>query len=111
PETVLRRALLCEAFDGQRVRLPEDGAPSMPAQDRELSTRIGYPVFGPRAIRADLAERLDERLASMARGGAFQPDPHWAAWLAIDPEELERVVAAFGYRVVEAGFVPARRRR
>ena len=67
------RAALTAAFMGARAHptLPRVGAVSMPVTrgvDPKAYTLIGYPVFGGRAIRGDVAERLHATLIGSGEG-------------------------------------------
>jgi ATP-dependent RNA helicase SUPV3L1/SUV3 len=71
PAAILKRMALCAAFAYGRLRvgLPRPGAVSMPSRsdvDPSVYAAIGYPVFGPRAVRADVAERVVRLLADAA---------------------------------------------
>ena len=62
-----RRVGLCRAyFEGRdQPACPAPGAVSMPAPkgaDPRAFTAIGYPVFGTRAVRADVVERVHKAL-------------------------------------------------
>jgi ATP-dependent RNA helicase SUPV3L1/SUV3 len=70
---VEQRSALCGAFFGGQTRpsLPRPGAVSTPATPGVAPRAymlIGYPVFGARAIRSDVAERVHRALAEKARG-------------------------------------------
>jgi hypothetical protein len=62
-----------------------------PAQ-REVCMTLGYPVFGQRAIRADLIERIDGMLAQ-----SRQVPDKVLQWLGCEGEALDSVLNAFGY--------------
>jgi ATP-dependent RNA helicase SUPV3L1/SUV3 len=57
----------------------------------EAYAAIGYPVFGARAIRADLADGIGARLL----GGA--PVAEAAGWLGCGVSEVASVRAAFAH--------------
>jgi ATP-dependent RNA helicase SUPV3L1/SUV3 len=71
-----RAALHATFFDGRaRPALPRPGAVSMPAQkgvEPRAYVLIGYPVFGARAVRGDVAERVHRALVEKA---ANEGDP------------------------------------
>ncbi|HEY8375469.1 MAG TPA: hypothetical protein VIK91_03225, partial [Nannocystis sp.] len=74
---------------------------------------IGYPPFGPRAIRCDLAERTYARLRAATRAGPGALPEEPCAWLSCGPEELAAIAAAMGFVEVRAGqwVLPPRRSR
>jgi ATP-dependent RNA helicase SUPV3L1/SUV3 len=95
---------------------PRAGAPSMDVNagmSPELYALAGYVVFGPRAIRSDMVERLHHALAACARKrGAFTPPPDLASWLGCKKQLVPEIVVAFGYRTLDDGrFMSLRPRR
>ncbi|MGK3999382.1 helicase-related protein [Sorangium sp. So ce1024] len=88
-----RRVALCAAwFDRGRVpACPAPGAVSVAAA-RGVAPRayaaIGYPVFGTRAIRADVAERVHRALAS------GEPAERLSSWMGCPAREAPRVAAS-----------------
>lgn len=115
PQALLQRAALCEAFRpaGSTFEAPDPRAPSVPAHaaiERELYTLLGYPVFGPRAIRADVAEQVLRLLRRAARRGPFSAPPEMAVVLECPSEDVGRVIQAFGYRPATGGRFQHRRR-
>jgi ATP-dependent RNA helicase SUPV3L1/SUV3 len=108
PHAVEQRAALLVAWTGsERVALPPRGAVSMrvgassPAQ-RSTLRALGYPVFGPRALRADVVERAKRELDK------GPPDEAASAllsrWLGCPAHELGDVLRALG------SSMPRRRR-
>jgi ATP-dependent RNA helicase SUPV3L1/SUV3 len=85
-----RRALASAYFDG--APLPERALPGAvsfaPARgvDLRACAAIGYPVFGPRAVRADIAERAHRALAEGAPS-----DGQLAGLLGCGAREVARV--------------------
>jgi len=92
PAAIERRMALCAAhFDGAlRPVSPRPGALSMllpRGLDPGAFTRIGYPVFGTRAIRADLVERFHEALSgadpgALALSNLLGCTPREVPWIA-----------------------------
>ena len=102
------RIALCAAFLRTKVpaELPLVGEPSCrvdPSLDETLYLAIGYPVFGPRAVRADVVERAHHELARSAKAGAFALPSDLPGVLGCDEREARGVVAALGYRAVDDG--------
>ncbi|WP_437778206.1 helicase-related protein [Sorangium sp. So ce1097] len=88
-----RRLALCAAwFDRGRVpACPAPGAVSVAAArgvDPRAYAAIGYPVFGTRAIRADVAERVHRALAS------GEPAERLSSWMGCPAREAPRVAAS-----------------
>jgi ATP-dependent RNA helicase SUPV3L1/SUV3 len=96
PAAILKRTALCAAFaGGARLALPRPGAVSMTRRhdiEPVLYEAIGYPVFGPRAIRADVAERVHQQLANVD-SGAF-PRAQLASWIGCPASQLRPILAA-----------------
>jgi ATP-dependent RNA helicase SUPV3L1/SUV3 len=79
---------------GRALRPPSGGAVSFPIGrgiDHAAFTAIGFPVFGPRAVRADVAERVRARLAAL---DLEAPDAEMASWLGCTTREVRRVTEA-----------------
>lgn len=113
-----RRVALHAAWQPFIKELPAPGIPSVEAREELAAaayTAMGYPVFGARAIRADLVERVHGTLATLARRAGNDPfawPEQIARWLRCPPEAVPDIVASFGYRPLADGrFLAARRRR
>ncbi|WP_437723019.1 helicase-related protein [Sorangium sp. So ce861] len=88
-----RRLSLCAAWFGRgRVpACPAPGAVSVPVArgvDPKAYAAIGYPVFGTRALRADVAERVHRALAS------GEPAARLSSWMGCPAREAPRVAAS-----------------
>jgi ATP-dependent RNA helicase SUPV3L1/SUV3 len=111
-EAVLRRAALWSAAFGRPAVTPPSGRVSVPVDDSVEPAwyhAIGYPPFGPRAIRADQAERSFSRLLQvMSHGPAVLP-AELASWLGCSQADAAGVAEAMGLtRVDEERFVFAK---
>jgi ATP-dependent RNA helicase SUPV3L1/SUV3 len=89
-----RRLALCSAYFAASLRptWPRPGAVSLAlgrGVDPKACAAIGYPVFGPRAIRADIAERAHRALRDDAEGAA-----RLASLLGCSAREVARVAEA-----------------
>jgi ATP-dependent RNA helicase SUPV3L1/SUV3 len=120
PAAIVDRAALCTTFFELTAlpALPCPGSASVlrdPHYEQALYMAIGHPVFGGRAIRADVVERLHALLARCATRGAFQQPVEVAHWLGCTAVEASEAIVAFGYAVdAEGGFRrlhPRQRRR
>lgn len=97
-----RRAALTAAYFEPRARprCPRPGAVSIPAPrgaDPKAYAAIGYPIFGARAIRADVVERVHRALAASGEGEgeAERPSPgRLASWLGCPAREAPRIADA-----------------
>jgi ATP-dependent RNA helicase SUPV3L1/SUV3 len=97
PAAVHKRAALCAAHLPERGSLPSPrpGAVSiLPKSGIEPTfyTAIGYPVFGPRAIRADVAERVHRHLSADEREASSPA--RLASWIGCPSSQLPRILAA-----------------
>lgn len=100
PGSIAARVALATVWSGagRALRPPSGGAVSFPAGrgvDRAAYTAIGFPVFGTRAIRADLAARVHARLASSPDdAGGGEAEHEIATWLGCPTREVRRIIAA-----------------
>ena len=102
------RALLCSVALGKGVRIeaPRPGAVALipdPTIDPDAYTVLGYPVFGTRALRADIVERASATLTELAAGGPFELPADLAARVGIRRDELPELVAALGFAELDDG--------
>ena len=113
PEAIAARIALATAWygAGRALRPPSGGAVSFPIGrgiDHAAFTAIGFPVFGPRAVRADVAERVRSRLvvpelaAGAERSADETPaDADVASWLGCTSREVRRVVESLAQVVLQ----------
>ncbi len=89
-----RRSALVAAFAGAKApRATEPSVVSMPIprlSEERLFTAVGYPVFGPRAVRADVVEKV---FAAIVAEGNPAPGK-LAGWLGCPAKEAARVAEA-----------------
>jgi ATP-dependent RNA helicase SUPV3L1/SUV3 len=97
------RAILIDAAlpRGVRIEIPRPRAVALvpkPEIDPGAYTALGYPVFGTRALRADIVERLHAELARLrdAVGPEFEPPGELAALAGVRRDELPELVSALG---------------
>ncbi|HVK63825.1 MAG TPA: helicase-related protein [Polyangium sp.] len=92
---LLRRSALVAAFAGTRApQAPGPSVVSVPVTrpaDAPLHTALGYPVFGPRAVRADVVEKV---LAAIEADEGLPPAGKLAGWLGCPAKEAAKVGAA-----------------
>jgi ATP-dependent RNA helicase SUPV3L1/SUV3 len=95
-----RVALASAWFRADRaLRAPTGGAVSFaPSRgiNRHAYTAIGFPIVGPRAIRADVLDRV---LGRMREGGDERPDEGTlASWIGAPTSDLKKVLGAVAAR-------------
>jgi ATP-dependent RNA helicase SUPV3L1/SUV3 len=108
PEATRVRALLCTAAlpKGLRLEPPRPGAVALvpdPAIDPDAYTAVGFPVFGTRALRADIVERVNARLAELSSHAPFELPMELSAVAGIRRDELGELVEALGYAELDDG--------
>ncbi len=86
---------------------PDDGLPD------SFYRAIGFRRLGPRALRADMAERLAAGVRKLTRGGAAEAPPELISLSGSSRPAFVAIVAALGFRAVLDGdkvtLVPPRR--
>ncbi|MFO7561033.1 MAG: helicase-related protein [Enhygromyxa sp.] len=107
-EALRVRALLCSAALGKGVRIapPRPGAVALVPDssiDPDAYTALGYPVFGTRALRADIVERVSATLTELGARGPFELPAELSARAGIRRDELGELVEALGFGELEDG--------
>lgn len=106
PAAVKLRGLLWALYHGRSlpVELPKDGIVSQKVDesviDRTFYQAIGYPVYGGRAIRIDMLDRVISAVYDSAQGGKFQAQHKMAEWLGCPIDDLYAVLEAMGHKKV-----------
>ena len=101
---VNRRAALWSAAHGRPPAPPPRGKVSVPTEagvDASWYHAIGYPPFGPRAVRADQAERAFSRLLQVTSAGPTTLPTELASWLGCSQAEAGAVAEAMGLTRVD----------
>jgi ATP-dependent RNA helicase SUPV3L1/SUV3 len=93
PDAIAARVALATAWygAGRALRPPAGGAVSFPVGrgiDHGAFAAIGFPVFGPRAVRADVAARVGAQLETAPLDTAI------ASWLGCTTREVRRIIEA-----------------
>ncbi len=106
PAGVKLRGLLWSLWNEKPLPppLPHAGAVSVRVDenaDRDFYRAIGYPVYGPRAIRIDMLDRVINAIYDGAKDGKFQAQHKMAEWLGCPIEDLYAVLEAMGHRKLE----------
>ncbi|MCF8495923.1 MAG: hypothetical protein K9G62_04555 [Alphaproteobacteria bacterium] len=110
PAAVRLRGLLWSLYNGRALPapVPSDGAVSVaidPATaDPDFYRAIGYPAFGPRAIRIDMLDRVINSVYENAKDGKFQARHQMAEWLGCPITDLYEILTAMGHTKI---FDPA----
>lgn len=100
PSAIAARVALASAWfrAGRGLRAPAGGAVSFtPSRgvDRRAYTAIGFPVVGPRAIRADVLDRVLERARASTEAEPAD-DTKLASWIGASRSELRKVISDAG---------------
>ena len=106
PAAVRLRALLWALANDKTlpVNVPNDGIVSTKVDPKEIDHNfyqaIGYPVFGGRAIRIDMLDRVISAVYDSAKEGKFQAQHKMAEWLGCPIEDLYDVLKAMGHKKI-----------
>lgn len=106
PAAVRLRALLWSIFQGQPLppKVPADGIVSVKIEDEnaheDYYRAIGYPLYGGRAIRIDMLDRVISSIYDGAKDGKFQARHQMAEWLGSTIEDLYKILEAMGHRKI-----------
>lgn len=110
PAAVRLRGLLWGLYNDKDLPMecPKDGIVSFEvdpkAIDRVFYQAIAYPVYGKRAIRIDMLDRVICAVYDGAEGGKFKAEHKMAEWLGSSIEGLYEVLEAMGHTKI---FDPA----
>ncbi len=105
PAGVRLRGLLWSLWNDKELppKLPHDGIVSLKVDDmadQVFYRAIGYPVYGPRAIRIDMLDRVISAVYDSAKDGKFQAQHKMAEWLGCQIDDLYGVLTAMGHRKI-----------
>lgn len=107
PAAVRLKALLWSLYHGESLPAPtpKDGVVSLvidpEAVNRKFYQVIGYPVFGPRAIRIDMLDRVVNAVYDSAAEGKFQAKHQMAEWLGCSIDDLYAILRAMGHKQIK----------
>ena len=105
PAAIHLRALLWGLWNGKDLPIeqPADGRVSVTVDpkevDRHFYRSIGYPVFGPKAIRIDMLDRVITDIYDSSKDWKFQAQHKYAEWLGCNIEDLYEVLQSLGFRM------------
>ena len=107
PAAVKLRAMLWSLYNGRELpaKSPDDGVVSVRIEDaadnkkpcKEYYRSIGYPLYGGRAVRVDMLDRVISCVYDNAEGGKFQARHEMAEWLGCSIEDLYKVLEDMGH--------------
>lgn len=103
PAAVKLRALLWSLFHGKELpaKTPADGIVSVKIEDTTVSKdyyrSIGYPLYGGRAVRIDMLDRVISCVYDNAQDGKFQARHEMAEWLGCPIDDLYKVLVSMGH--------------
>lgn len=103
PAAVNMRALLWAVWNEKTLPMetPADGRVSITIDtesvDRNFYRSIGYPVFGNKAIRIDMLDRVITDVYDSAKEWKFQAKHQYAEWLGCNIEDLYGVLSSMGH--------------
>ena len=108
PAAVRLRALLWSLFNDQPLPAPtpRDGSMSVTIDPATINAdfykAIGYPVYGPRAIRIDMLDRVISAVYDGADKGKFRADHKMAEWMGCGIADLYAILEAMGHKRIIA---------
>ena len=86
--------------------VPNDGVVSAVIDsstiDKDFYRAIGYPVYGPRAIRIDMLDRVVVDIYDSSKDWEFTAKHEYCEWLGATIDDMYAVLAAMGHeRIIE----------
>ncbi len=106
PAAVRLRGLLWGLWNDKDLPMdcPKDGIVSFEIDpkniDRSFYQAIAYPVYGSRAIRIDMLDRVISAVYDGAKEGKFKAEHKMAEWLGSSIEGLYEVLEAMGHKKI-----------
>ncbi len=103
PAAVRLRGLLWSLFNDRPLpaQVPADGIVSAEIEEKEADPifyrSIGYPLYGGRAVRIDMLDRVISCVYDHADEGKFKARHEMAEWLGCSIEGLYKVLEAMGH--------------
>ncbi len=106
PAAVRLRALLWSLYNDQPLPAPtpRDGAMSVTVDagaNKDFYRAVGYPVYGPRAVRIDMLDRVISAVYDSADKGKFRADHKMAEWMGCGIADLYAILEAMGHKRIE----------
>lgn len=103
PAAVRLRGLLWSLYNDSPLpaQVPADGIVSAVVEDKDADPifyrSIGYPLYGGRAVRIDMLDRVISCVYDHAKEGKFQARHEMAEWLGCSIEGLYKVLESMGH--------------
>lgn len=113
PAAVRLRALLWWLWNDRQLPapVPKDGVVSVIVDEAQIDPlyqrAIGYPVYGSRAIRVDMLDRLICAIYDNAKDGKFKATHKMAEWLGSSIPDMYKVLEAMGHKKLEEAAAEA----
>lgn len=106
PAGVRLRGLLWSLYNDQPLpaNVPNDGIVSQVVDadaNKDFYQAIGYPVFGTRATRIDMLDRVICAVYDSAEKGKFRAQHQMAEWLGCPIDDLYAILSAMGHKKIE----------
>jgi ATP-dependent RNA helicase SUPV3L1/SUV3 len=115
PAQRLARLALTQAFTPRDVAalplLRRVSFPVTPLSSSAWLSHIGFAVFGARAIRVDIVDRVSKKLRHCANQGPFELPSELPQWLGCSREDVAALVLDLGYRRGDDGLYRLPRRK
>ena len=106
PAAVRIQALLLSLWNDKLLpaEVPSDGIVSFSIEgkdvDKDYLLAIGYPVYGPRAMRVDMLDRVVCAVYDNSSEGKFKAQHEMAEWLGSNIADLYLVLEAMGHKKI-----------
>jgi len=106
PAAVKLRAMLWNLWNDKDLpaKTPKDGIVSQVVDlenvNKSFYRSIGYPVYGSRAIRIDMLDRVINLIYETADKGVFRADHKMAEWLGCPINDLYEILEAMGHKKI-----------
>ena len=109
-DAVALRALLFAVRAGASAWIPATpSVPTEPGVASQAAAAAGYVVLGPRALRADVAERVAQRAFELAQAGRLEADAALASLAGAPTDDVAGLLKALGYTKGANGLFEWRR--
>ncbi|MAS87426.1 MAG: hypothetical protein CMH30_05560 [Micavibrio sp.] len=108
PAPIKLRTILWGVWHGQSlpITIPSDGVVSQVITDKDIDKdlyqAIGYPVYGPRAVRIDMLDRVVVDLYDSSKDWKFQAKHQYCEWLGCTIDDLYLVLEAMGHERIQS---------
>ncbi|MFK7838806.1 MAG: hypothetical protein AB8B83_00610 [Bdellovibrionales bacterium] len=112
PAGVRLRGLLWSLYNSEALpaNVPNDGIVSQVVEvgsiNADFYQSVGYPVFGNRAIRIDMLDRVICAVYDSADKGRFRAQHQMAEWLGCPIDDLYTILEAMGHKRIHVEKVP-----